>query len=62
MNTTETIICSTTILATPSVWDYFWYNFLISQWSAENKKSNDKDDIKQVSAKETIATFKNLGL
>ncbi len=62
MNTTETIICSTTILATPSVRDYFWHNFLISQWSAENKKSNDKDDIKQVSAKETIATFKNLGL
>lgn len=35
MNTTETIICSTTILAPPSVWGYFWYNFLISQWSAE---------------------------
>lgn len=35
MNVTQTITCNTTTLAPPSVWGYFWYNFLISEWSAE---------------------------
>lgn len=38
------------------------YQDAYSYVSTENKKSNDKDDIKQVSVKETIATFKSLGL
>lgn len=38
------------------------YQDAYSYAQTENEKLNDKDDKKQVSVKETIATFKNLGL